>query len=105
MTLKNLLKKKEVEKPKEKGLKVPVDTLYEECRKAVRNEIAKDHHEEAFEILQLTTEKVRKEFLDYHKKDQGNICCLVLDKAKRDLIESGKLVYNPEAAFGHPFML
>jgi hypothetical protein len=98
-----------VEKPKSakktNAIKVPVDVLYEKCRKAVRNEIAKDHHEEAFEILELTTEDIRKEFLRYHEEDKGNICCMVLDKAKQDLIADGKLKYNPEAAFGHPFML
>jgi hypothetical protein len=84
---------------------IPIDILLEECNKAIVKEIAKDFHEEAKEIISLSSIELRKEFLDYHKKDQGNICCLVLDKAKRDLVAEGKLVHKPEDAFGKPFML
>jgi hypothetical protein len=99
---------KAVKKPakKVKTLKaVPLDPLVAECYKAIEKEIAKDHHDEAKEIINLSSEEIRNEFLGYHKKDQGNICCLVLDDAKRKLIAAGKLEYNKEGAFGHPFML
>jgi hypothetical protein len=100
-----VIEPKKTKATKPKTMKVPIDPLLEKCNKAIVKEIAKDHHEEAKEILQLSSEETRREFLSYHEKDQGNICCLVLDKAKRDLIAEGKLKYNPEAAFGHPFML
>lgn len=96
---------KKAKAPVKKNIKVPIDVLLENCKKAIKYEIAKEHHAEAFEIIELATDEVRREFLEYHEADKGNICCLVLDKAKRDLIAEGKLVYNPEAAFGHPFML
>ena len=99
------MKKKVKEAPKANTPKVPVDVLLENCRKAIKYEIAKEHHEEAFEIIELSNDDIRREFMQYHNEDKGNICCLVLDKAKRDLIAEGKLKYNPEAAFGHPFML
>lgn len=35
----------------------------------------------------------------------GNICSLVLDKAKRDLVERGIMTVKEGDAFGHPFML
>ena len=75
------------------------------CNKAIIEEIAKDHHAEAKEIMLLASEEVRQEFLSYYDKDQGNICCLVLDRIKRDLIAEGKLTEKPEDAFGKPFML
>jgi hypothetical protein len=78
--------------------------LLMKCRKAVRNEIAREYHKEAYEILDLTTENIRKEFLKYHEEDKGNICCMVLDKAKSDLITEGKMQDEINSAFGHPFI-
>jgi hypothetical protein len=100
-------KKEEVSTPApvEKKLKVPVDILLEECIKGVIHEVAKEHHAEAKEIIRLGSDDDRKEFLKYYKEDKGNICCLVLDRIKRDLIANGKMAYDKEAAFGHPFML
>jgi len=91
--------------PKATNSIIPIDILLEECNKAIVKEIAKDFHEEAKEIMKLSSTELRQEFLDYHKKDMGNICCLVLDKAKRDLVVEGKLEHKAEDAFGKPFML
>lgn len=96
---------KKTKATKAKTFKVPIDPLLDKCNKAIEREVAKDHHAEAKEIMLLATEDVRKEFVMYYEQDKGNICCLVLDKAKRDLIAEGKLVHKPEDAFGHPFML
>ena len=86
-------------------MKTPIDPLYEKCKKAINNEIAKEFRNEAKEIMLLTTEKHRKDFIMYHEQDSGNICCLVLDAAKQDLIKEGKLVLNEGDGFGKPFML
>jgi hypothetical protein len=83
-------------------LKVPVDVLYEKCRKVINHEIRIESREEAREIMLLTTEKHRNDFVKYHQQDMGNICCMVLDAAKQDLVKEGKLVLKPEDSFGHP---
>ena len=78
----------------------PVSPLIKECYKAITYEIAKQFRKEANEIITLTTDKDRQEFIDCHNKDQGNICCLILDAAKRDLVKEGKLTYKEGDAFG-----
>jgi len=83
-------------------MKTPVDPLFEECKKAVRIEIRKDCWKEAYEILQLGDDKDRQDFLKYHKEDKGNVCCLVLDFAKKKLIDVGKWQYNSEDWFNYP---
>ena len=74
-----------------------------ELKKAIKIELRKDCREEALKILELGDDKDRKDFLDYHLKDQGNICCLVLDFAKKKLVEAKKWVYNPEDCFNNIF--
>jgi len=74
-----------------------------ELKKAIKIELRKDCREEALKILELGDDKDRKDFLDYHLKDQGNICCLVLDFAKKKLIEAKKWVYNSEDCFNNLF--
>jgi hypothetical protein len=86
-------------------MKIPIDILFEECLRAVRKEIRKDCYQEAKEILSLGSDDDRKEFLKYHKEDKGNICCLVLDRIKRDLIAEGKMTLNENDNFGKPLML
>jgi len=85
--------------------RIPIDTLLEKCKKVIIKEIAEKFREEAKEIMAMTTDKHRKDFIDYAKKDQGNICCLVLDAAKRDLIAESKMTLNEGDVFGKPFKL
>jgi hypothetical protein len=54
-------------------------------------------------ILALGDDKDREDFLKYHKLDQGNICCMVLDFAKKKLIEAKKWEYNPKDCFKNPY--
>jgi hypothetical protein len=98
------MRKKEV-KPKATNPIIPIDILLEECKKAVVHEVARDFHAEAKEIISLGTDDDRREFLKYYKEDKGNICCLVLDRIKRDLVAEGKMKHNDDDAFGKPFML
>jgi len=82
-----------------KKLKVPIDLLFENCKKAVRKEIRKDCWKEAHEILRLCDEKERQDFLKYHQEDKGNVCCLVLDYAKGKLVKDGKMEQKPDDCF------
>lgn len=78
--------------------------LKKKCKKAVKEQIAKQYRYEANVILNLTTKSICKEFLNYHKKNQGNICCLILDKAKQNLVDEGIMVQRNNDGFGnYPF--
>lgn len=68
--------------------------------KAINIELREDVREEAKEILYLTTDKERSEFLEAHKEDKGNICCLILDYAKKELVKQGVLEQKETDAFG-----
>jgi len=74
-----------------------------ELKKIVKIELRKDCREEALKILELGDDKDRDDFLKYHKEDSGNICCLVLDFAKKKLVEAGKWNYNPNDCFNNHF--
>ena len=65
--------------------------MTKEIVKAVKYEIRKDCVDDALNILTLTNDLGRAEFMDYHRQDKGNICCMVLDKLKYNLIKEGKM--------------
>ena len=75
--------------------------LRKKCKKAVDIEIRKEARKEAKKILKLTTKGKRLEFLYQHHKDRGNICCLVLDKAKEVLVEDGMMKQKEDDNFGN----
>lgn len=74
--------------------------LSKEITAAIRYEIRKDLYQEAKTILELTTDKNREDFLQYHMENNGNICCLVLDFAKRELVKKKKMIQNDDDNFG-----
>lgn len=74
-----------------------------EIKAAVQEQIREDCREEALKILELGDDKDREDFLRNHKQDNGNICCLVLDFAKKKLIEAKKWKYNPNDCFQNHF--
>ena len=74
--------------------------LSKELRNAIEYRIHKDFRKEAESILMLTTDEYKQEFLEYHENDKGNICCLVLDFAKRDLVKEKKMIQNKNDVFG-----
>jgi hypothetical protein len=74
-----------------------------EIKAAIRKELRKECREEALKILILGDDKDREDFLKYHNEDKGNICCLVLDYAKKKLIEAKKWEFNAEDCFNDPF--
>lgn len=79
-----------------------VKFLPKEIKFAIRKEIRKECRQEAMRILELAEEKDRQDFLKYHKEDQGNICCLVLDFAKKKLVEKGLMEQKPQDCFEDP---
>ena len=83
----------------------PINPLIKACNKAINNEIAKEFRKEAKTIIVLTTDEMREEFLKYHEVDKGNICCMVLDKAKYDLVKEGKMELKDDDGFGKPFLI
>lgn len=85
-----------------KNIVAPVNPLIKECYNVIIKEIAKECREEAKMIMKLTTDKNRLEFIDYSKRDIGNVCCLILDGAKRDLVKEGKMKQNKHDSFGTP---
>jgi hypothetical protein len=89
---------------KMKKLGIPVDILYEECQVAIKKEIAKQYRDEAKEIIRLASREDRKEFLKYFHEDKGNICCLVLDRIKRDLVANEKWTAETMTEFGKPLI-
>jgi hypothetical protein len=74
--------------------------LSKEISKAIKYEIRKEFRHEAEIILMLTIDKNREDFLQYHQENKGNICCLVLDYAKRELVKEKKMIQNDNDAFG-----
>ena len=76
--------------------------LSKEIKFAIRKEIRKECRQEAIRILELAEEKDREDFLKYHKEDQGNICCMVLDFAKKKLVEKGVMEQKPNDCFEDP---
>ena len=77
--------------------------LPKEIKFAIRKEIRKECRQEAIKILELGDDKDREDFLKYHQEDNGNICCMVLDFAKKKLVESGKMEQNSTDYFKDPY--
>jgi len=78
--------------------------LIKECNIAIDKEIAEEYRQEAKKIIELTTDKHRQDFIKYYGGNHGNVCCLVLDAAKRDLVNEGKMTQNDSDGFGKPMM-
>ncbi len=72
-------------------------------RKAVKHELREDCRKEALIILELCSDKDREDFLRNHQEDNGNICCLILDFAKKKLVEAGRMEYNETDCFQDPY--
>lgn len=76
-----------------------INILTKEIKFAIRKEIRQECRQEAMKILKLADEKDLNDFLKYHQQDNGNICCLVLDFAKKKLIKENKWKFNPDDCF------
>ncbi len=78
------------------------NNLMLEIEGILKKVIAKEYIEEARIILLLTNDKNRSDFVKYYNEDKDNVCCLVLDFAKRELVEQKVLMQHEDDAFGKP---
>ena len=77
-------------------------TLSREIVRAINKEICKECRDEAIKILELGDDQDRNDFIKYHGEDKGNVCCLVLDFAKKKLGEAGKMEQKENDCFDDP---
>ena len=67
----------------------------------ILNDLIKpEARQEALEIMTLASDKDLIEFNQYYSKKSYNVCCLVIDKVKTDLVKQNKLTQKPEDNFG-----
>jgi len=66
--------------------------------------IREESRKEALSILEKCTEEHFKDFLRYYKSNSDNVCCLVLDAAKIDLVKSGGMSQDDNDSFGKIFL-
>jgi hypothetical protein len=76
----------------------------EKITKIVNDRIREEARSEALEILSKCSDERFKEFLSYHFKNKGNICCLVLDVAKSELVASNQMTHDINDYFGSPYL-
>ena len=73
-----------------------------DLEKIVNDLIMEEARPEALEILENANDGQIKEFLTYYSEDKGNICCMVLDSIKMNLVEKGIMKMNEDDHFGKP---
>jgi hypothetical protein len=75
--------------------------MKKEIKKIITKLIRVESRTEALEILDKASVEQVNEFFDYwNKGGQENVCCLVLDSIKIDLVKSGKMVKGENDSFG-----
>lgn len=70
----------------------------------VKDRIREDARAEALEILEKCSTARFNEFLTYHSSNKGNICCMVLDVAKSELVGENKMIHSVDDSFGSPYL-
>jgi hypothetical protein len=91
--LKALLKNRKKPEVVNKQLKTHLSNVVNEL-------IDKPHRKEAIEILNKSTRECIGEFLYYYYSDIGNVACLVLDKAKDELVAKRLMKKGKNGSFG-----
>jgi hypothetical protein len=81
-----------------------MNVIDKNIKKIVTDLIRKEARSEALEILEKCSEHRFNEFLAYHIKDSGNICCMVLDVAKSELVASNQMKHDVNDHFGSPYL-
>lgn len=74
--------------------------LLNKCFEIVNKEIDGKYQKEAKKILELTSDMYRQQFINSYNLNRGNISCLILDRAKYDLVQDGKMVQKTDDGFG-----
>lgn len=74
----------------------------EQIKLIVKNLLREETRPEALDILSKASEGQLKEFLTYYQDDKGNICCMVLDSIKINLVKSGVIKMGENDWFGKP---
>jgi len=72
--------------------------------KIVNNLIRKEARPEALLILEKCSELRFNEFMTYIINDKENVCCMVLDVAKSELVGSNQMIHTEEDYFGFPYL-
>jgi len=62
--------------------------------------IKPEARQEALKIMTLASDKDLNEFIQYYNEKSYNVCCLIIDKVKTNLVEQNKLTQKPEDHFG-----
>ena len=76
---------------------------FEESEKNKKEMMKKARKKAGLNDIQKKEFKQQEDDLD-NKNDKDNICCLVLDIAKSDLVESGDMLHDKEDHFGSPYL-
>lgn len=75
-----------------------------EIIKIVEGLIREEARAEALEILDKCSQIHFNEFMGYYNTNKGNLCCLVLDAAKKHLVDSGEMLHSKEDWYGSPWL-
>ena len=62
--------------------------------------IKPEARQEALKIMKLASDENFHEFIQYYNDKSYNVCCLIIDKVKTELVEQNKLTQKPEDHFG-----
>ena len=70
----------------------------------VNNIICKEARQEALQILDSCSELRFNEFMTYFINGKESICCMVLDVAKSELVNTNQMIHNESDHFGSPYL-
>ncbi|MEN8119750.1 MAG: hypothetical protein ABFS35_05365 [Bacteroidota bacterium] len=65
--------------------------------------IKPEARQEALKIMNMASTEDLEEFNKYYDNERHNICCLIIDKVKTNLVKQNKLTQTPEDHFGGSF--
>jgi len=69
--------------------------------KIISEVIKPEARKEAINIMKLAGKKDLEDLIKYYNEKSFNVVCLVIDKARSDLVKAGKLMQNDNDNFGN----